>query len=103
MIRRLISIITTFASFIGFLLIGNNAMANPVENSTVTQATSNQVIEIVNLNVSSPFLAIEPNPSLFKAGYCSQLNNKTSISLFEHLGCSCPVCTQGTNNLESKI
>lgn len=88
MIRRLISIITTFASFIGFMLMGNHAMANPVENSTITQAPSNNVVEMVNLNVSSPFL---------------ELNNKTPISLFEHLGCSCALCTQGTKNLESRI
>lgn len=86
MIGRLISIITTFVSFIGLLLMGNNAMANPVQNSALTQVPSNNnVVEMVNLNVSSPFL---------------QSNNKTPISLFEHLGCCCALCTQGTINLE---
>ncbi|MDJ0650833.1 MAG: hypothetical protein QNJ60_19230 [Xenococcaceae cyanobacterium MO_188.B19] len=88
MIRKLISIITAFASFIGLVLIGNNAMANPVENSTVTQESYTKVVKVVNLNVSSPFL---------------ELNNKTPISMLEHLGCSCGMCTQRTNNLESKI
>ena len=88
MIRQLISIITTVASFIGFVLIGNNAMANPVENGRVTQEPYTNVVKVVNLNISSPFL---------------ELNNKTPISIFEHSGCSCALCTQGTKNLESRI
>ncbi len=84
MLKHLISFVTAFVSLMTFLLIGNTAAANPVENSTVDQATSDTVTEIVNLNVSSPFL---------------QLNNKTATSIFEHLGCSCAVCTQGTVNL----
>ncbi len=88
MIRKLTSIITAFASFIGLVLIGNNAMANPVENSTVTQESYTKVVKVVNLNVSSPFL---------------ELNNKTAISILEHSGCSCGVCTQRTQNLAAKI
>ena len=95
MIRRLISVITTFASFIGLLVIGNNALANPYENSTITQAPSTNVMKAIDLNVSSPFW---------------ELNSKISISLSDqvnpslrdnvpHLGCSCAVCTKGTKNL----
>ncbi|MDJ0578217.1 MAG: hypothetical protein QNJ65_24065 [Xenococcaceae cyanobacterium MO_234.B1] len=84
MLKHLISFVTAFVSLMTFLLIGNSAVANSIENSIVDQATSHTVTEIVNLNVSSSFL---------------QLNNKTTTSIFEHLGCSCAVCTQGTINL----
>ena len=84
MIKYLISLITTVASFVALLLFGNTAVANPVANSTVTQAPSDTVMEVVNLNVNSPFL---------------QLNNQTAASNFDHLGCSCAVCTQGVIKL----
>ncbi len=84
MLKYLISLMTAFASLMAFLVMGNTAVANSVENSTVDQTTSHIATEIVNLNVSSPFL---------------QLNNKTATPIFEHLGCSCAVCTQGTVNL----
>ena len=84
MIKYLISLMTTVASFVALLLFGNTAVANPVANSTVTQAPSDTVMEVVNLNVNSPFL---------------QLNNPTADSIFAHLGCSCAVCTQGVVKL----
>ena len=88
MIGKLISLITTFVSFIGLMLMGNNAMASPVENSEIAQASSNTIVEVVNLNLTSPFL---------------QLNEKTPTSFFDHMGCSCGLCTQGTINSQSKI
>ena len=84
MLKHLINLMTAFAGLITFLLMGNTAVANPVANSTVAQATSNTVTEIVNLNVGSPLL---------------QLNNTAATSIFEHLGCSCAVCTQGKVSL----
>ncbi len=80
MIKYLISLITTFASFVPLLLFGNTAVANPVPNSTLNQPSSDTVMEVVNLNVNSPFL---------------QLNNKTATPILAHFGCSCAVCTQG--------
>ena len=86
MFRHLISLITAFIGFVGFLLMGNAAMANPVENSLITDLPSDTFTKVVNLNISSPFL---------------ELNNKTNF-IFDHQGCSCAVCTQATTNLESK-
>ncbi|MDJ0532835.1 MAG: hypothetical protein QNJ70_10120 [Xenococcaceae cyanobacterium MO_207.B15] len=88
MIKHLISFLTALAGLIGFLLMGNTAVASPLDNNTVEPAASNTVTKIVNLNVSSPLL---------------QLNSKTATSIFEHLGCSCAICTQGAVNLESDI
>ncbi len=87
MIKYLISLMTVLASFVGLLLGASPANANPVEVSISAKVPTNSITKTVNLNLSSPFL---------------QLNNKTATSIFEHLGCSCTMCAQGTINLNSK-
>jgi hypothetical protein len=79
MLKHLLRLLATSASLVALLLFANTALASSsidnVQISTVRQSE----LQLVNLNVTSPIL---------------ELTNQSHNSLLQHFGCTCPVCTQ---------
>ena len=86
MIKSLINLLATSASFVALLLVANTALAAPKIVNSVAQTVAQPVMEQVSLNVSSPSL---------------ELTAGQSNSIFKHFGCCCAVCSQAAT--ESKI
>lgn len=88
MLKNLLNIISTSTAVVTFLLLAKTATAVPIANNPIEMASSSIVVAEVNLNVVSP---------LFQGHFD---NDKTN-PLMQHLGCSCAICTQTTENIRN--
>lgn len=79
MLKNLLRLLVSSATFVALMLVANIAIANPAKSITTLQVDHQQPSLSVNLNVVSPSLE-----------FIAQSHN----SLSDHLGCSCGVCTQ---------
>ena len=87
MIKNLLRLLASSATFVAVMLVANVAIANPNSSPKPLQVNDKSAFAIeqqssVNLNVVSPFLMSA---------------HQSSSSLAVHFGCSCGVCTQGIN------
>lgn len=87
MFKKLLGLLSVFAGLIVLLVIPSRANAAIQSNDVTLAEVNNQVsFAPVNLNVLSPSL---------------ELTNKSSNSLFAHLGCNCGICTQQSNQQQN--
>ena len=85
MLKNLLTIISSSTVLVTFLLLAKTTTA-PIANNPIEMASSPLVVAEVNLNVVSP---------LFQGHFD---NDKTN-PLTQHLGCSCAICNQTTENI----
>ena len=88
MIKKLLCLLAASANFVTVLLVANVAIAATQIDDASLLSVNRSTLQLVNLNVISPSLNI-----------VQQSNN----ILLDHLGCSCAVCTRGTNTTSSNI
>ena len=88
MLKNLLNIISTSTAVVTFLLLTKTATAVPIANNPIEMANSPLVVAEVNLNVVSP---------LFQGHFDHDKTNP----LMKHLGCSCAICTQTTENISN--
>ncbi len=88
MLKNLLNIISSSTVLVTFLLLAKTTTAIPIANNPIEMASSPLVVAEVNLNVVSP---------LFQGHFD---NDKTN-PLMQHLGCSCAICTQTTENIRN--
>ena len=84
MIKNLLRLFASSATFIAVMLVANIAIAAPQIEDNSALAIDQSSSSLINLNVISASL---------------DSNN----SLLDHLGCSCGICTQGNNPISRDI
>lgn len=88
MMKNLLRLLAASASFVALLLVANTAIAAPKINNSLAQTVNQTALQQVSLNVISPDL---------------ELINEQNNSMFDHLGCSCSICTQAVEKTKINI
>lgn len=84
MIKGILRLLATSASFVALLLTTNSAIAATTIDDPINQIESS----VVSLNVVSPHW---------------QLIGNANNNLLDHLGCACAACTQGITQTNSDL
>ena len=88
MMKNLLCLLAASASFVALLLVANTAIAAPKIDNSLAQTINQTTLQQVSLNVISPNL---------------EFVNEQNNSIFDHLSCSCSICTQAIEETSISI